>query len=80
MSERFENLGHRESLRQQRRRLAAEASSLRESVRAALPVVADPEQIDGDYVLDLALRLREVLAELEGLDRKIGILNRELDG
>ena len=50
MSERLENIGYRESLRQQRRRLAAEASSLRESVRAALPVVADPEQIGRAHV------------------------------
>lgn len=80
MSERLENIGHRESLRQQRKRLAAEAGSLRESIRSALPIIAEPEKLDGEYVLSLALRLREVLAELGGLDRKIHILNRELDG
>jgi hypothetical protein len=80
MSERRENMGHREDLRTRRRIVAAEIQSHKDSIRAALPSVADAEEIDAERVLNLALALKESRDELAGLDRKIAILTRELEG
>ena len=78
MSERMENLGQRETLRHQRKRIVAEATSHRDSIRAALPITADPREVDGEYVMALAVSLNESLTELRGVERKIAILDREL--
>lgn len=78
MSERLENIGQRETLRHQKKRLVAEAMSHRDSIRAALSVTAEPHEIDGEYVMALAVSLNESLTELRGVDRKISILDREL--
>lgn len=79
MSERRENMGHREDLRARRKLAVAEILALRGSLRAALPITGEAQEIDGDHVLSLALALKEKCAELSGLDRKITILNRELE-
>lgn len=80
MSERTENIGQRETLRHIAKRLEAEAASHRDSLRAALPVAGEPADIDGDYVLSLAVSLNEKVWELRGVNKKIAILDRELDG
>lgn len=80
MSERTENIGRRETLRHIAKRLEAEAASHRDSLRAALPVAGEPADIDGDYVLSLAVSLNEKVRELRGVNKKIAILDRELDG
>jgi len=80
MSERRENMGHREDLRTRRRIVSAEVQSHKDSIRAALPAVAEAEEIDAERVLNLALALKESRDELAGLDRKIAILTRELEG
>ena len=78
MSERMENLGHRETLLVQRKRLVMEAESHRESLRAALPLHADIDLLDADRIMELGIALSEKLRELGGLNRKLAILNREL--
>lgn len=78
MSERTENIGQRETLRHIAKRLEAEAASHRDSLRAALPVAGEPADIDGDYVLSLAVSLNEKVRELRGVNKKIAILDREL--
>ena len=80
MSERRENMGHREDLRTRRKIVAAEVQSCKDSIRAALPVAAAPFELDAEHVLHLALALKEGCDELAGLDRKIQILTRELEG
>ena len=78
MSERLENIGKRETLRHARKRAAAEATSHRDSLRAALPLAAELNELDGDYIMALGISLAESLAELRGLDRKIAVLDSEL--
>lgn len=78
MSERTENIGQRETLRHVRKRLEAEAASHRDSLRAALPIVGDVAEIDGEYVLSLAVALNEKVMELRGVNHNIAILDREL--
>lgn len=80
MSERRENIGQREELRTRRKRVAAEILSHRDSLRAALPVTASAEELEGEHVLALAIALNERLEELKGLDKKISILTREIEG
>lgn len=80
MSERRENLGQREELRLRRKRVAAEVESHRDSLRAALPLVVEVEELDGEHVLVLALAFKERLDELAGLDRKIATLTQLLEG
>lgn len=79
MSERRENMGHREDLRARRKIVAAEILSHKDSIRAAIPAVAEAEEIDAEHVLNLALAMKESRDELAGLDRKIAILTRELE-
>lgn len=67
-----------ETLRHVAKRLAAEAVSHRDSLRAALPVIGEPAEIDVDYVLALTISLTEKVTELRGVRKKIDILNREL--
>ena len=80
MSERTENIGQRETLRHIAKRLEAEAASHRDSLRAALPVAGEPADIEEEYILSLAVSLAEKVRELRGVNKKIAILDRELDG
>ncbi len=80
MSERTENIGQRETLRHIAKLLDAEASSHRDSLRAALPVAGESADINGEYVLSLAVALSEKVRELRGVNQKIAILDRELGG
>ena len=49
-----------------------------DSIRAALPLTGEPEDIDGEYVMMLAIKLNERVQELRGVRRKISVLEREL--
>lgn len=80
MSERAENIGQRESLKHIRKRLEAELLSHRDSLRAALPLGGEMVDLDGDYILSLAAALQERSVELRGINKKISILTREIDG
>lgn len=80
MSERREYIGEREELRLRCKRVAVEVDSHRDSLRAALPLTAEHDALDGDHIVVLALALKERLEELRGLDRKVAILTREIGG
>lgn len=71
-------MGQREELRTRRKIIEAEITSHCESIRAALPSIADPMEIDGEYVMMLGIKLNERVQELRGVNRKIDILEREL--
>ena len=75
---RLEEMGHREELRTRRKIIEAEISSHSDSIRAALPFTGEPEDIDGEYVMMLAIKLNERVQELRGVRRKISVLEREL--
>ncbi len=77
---RIECLGERESLRVKRRAVLAEVQSHRDSLLAALSIVKEPEELQGEYIAALGVKLNERLLELQGVDKKIAILNRELEG
>lgn len=75
---RLEEMGHREELRTRRKIIEAEISSHSDSIRAALPLIGEPENIDGEYIMMLAIKLNERVQELRGVKRKIEVLEREL--
>ena len=78
MSERIDNLGRRVELRRERQRLAVECDGLRGLLRRHLPLDVEVDDLDGEVVLNAALALRQSLTELEGINKRIAILNREL--
>lgn len=78
MSERIDNLGRRVELRRERQRLAVECDGLRGLLRRQLPLDVEVDDLDGEVVLNAALALRQSLTELEGINKRIAILNREL--
>lgn len=75
---RQEYLGERESLRVQRKAIVAEVQSHRDSLLSALSILHEPEELDGEYIAVLGVKLSERLLELKGVDKKIAVLNREL--
>lgn len=75
---RLEEMGQREELRTRRKIIAAEIASHRDSLRHALPPAGEPEDIDGEYVMALGIKLNELVAELRGVIRKIAVLERDL--
>lgn len=75
---RQEFLGKRESLRVQRKAIVAEVQSHRDSLLSSLSILHEPEDLDGEYVAVLGVKLSERLLELKGVDKKIAVLNREL--
>lgn len=78
MSERTQYLGQRVELRQQRQRKAVDCEALRDRVRLSLPIAEEVGTLDREQFLDVAIALYERLGELQALDHKLGILNREL--
>lgn len=75
---RQEFLGERESLRVKRKAIVAEVQSHRDSLLSSLSILHEPEDLDGEYIAVLGVKLSERLLELKGVDKKIAVLNREL--
>ena len=73
---RLEEMGQREELRTRRKIIAAEITSHCDSIRHALPLVG--EDIDGEYVMALGIKINERVQELRGVIRKIEVLERNL--
>ena len=75
---RREFIGEREGLRVRRKAILAEVVSHRDSILSALSVIHEPEEINGEYVAVLGVKLNERLMELSGVDKKIAVLSREI--
>lgn len=75
---RSEYIGERETLRVKRRVIEAEIRSHRDSLLAALSIVHPAEDLQGEYIAALGVKLNERLMELAGVDRQIALLSREL--
>ncbi len=75
---RQEFLGERESLRVKRKAIVAEVQSHRDSLLSSLSILHEPDELDGEYIAVLGVKLSERLLELKGVDKKIAVLNREL--
>ena len=71
-------MGERESRRVKRKAIGAEVQSHRDSLLSSLSILHEPEDLDGEYVAVLGVKLSERLLELKGVDKKIAVLNREL--
>lgn len=75
---RLEYMGERENLRVRRKLVAVEAQSHRDSLLTALSVIHPLEELPGEYISALGIKLNERLLELAGMDRQIEILSREI--
>lgn len=75
---RSENLGHREELRIRKKAIEAEMQSHAESIRHCLPLTLEPIELNSEYLMHLAIKLNELKQELQGVVRKIDILERDL--
>lgn len=75
---RQEFLGERESLRVKRKAIVAEVQSHRDSLLSSLSILHEPDELDGEYIAVLGVKLSERLLELKGVNKKIDVLNREL--
>ncbi len=78
MGERNEMHGERVDLISKRQRLRVECEALRGSLRSLLPVHEQVDTLDGERIVDTAIALTTNLHELAGLNKKIGVLEREL--
>lgn len=68
-----------EELKLRRRSIDADVTSRRTSLAAALSLTRKNDELPGEYIMTLAIRLNELLLELKGVDEQITILSRELD-
>ena len=71
-------MGQREELRTRRKIIAAEVQSHRDSLLSALSIIHPIDELEGEYIAALGIKLNERLMELKGVDKRIGILSREL--
>ncbi len=76
MSEYFAHMGELEDLKKRREICVSAIASHRESIRAALPIAGDVEDIKSDYIMQLSITLNERCLELKGFDKKILVLSR----
>lgn len=75
---RLEEIGQREELRMRRKIIEAEIQSHRDSLLSALSIIHPLEELQGEYIAALGVKLNERLMELDGVNRRIAILSREL--
>lgn len=75
---RLEEIGQREELRRRRKIIEAEIQSHRDSLLSAPSIIHPLEELQGEYIAALGVKLNERLMELDGVNRRIAILSREL--
>lgn len=78
MNERAENLGRRYDLRQQRKRIEAKGEALRDQVRRMLNPADNLADLERDKFMGSALALEQSVLELQQIDGRLAVLNREL--
>lgn len=76
MSNYYEMIGHLEDIKKRRENTVSQIKSHCESIERAVSVLYEPEQINGEYIMQLAIALNEKCRELEGYNKKIAVLNR----
>lgn len=75
---RLEEIGQREELRRRRKIIEAEIQFHRDSLLSALSIIHPLEELQGEYIAALGVKLNERLMELDDVNRRIAILSREL--
>ena len=75
---RMERKGQCGELRIRRKNIEAEITSHKDSILASLPPIGKLEDIDGEYVMMLAIKIHELVQELRKVNRNIEILERDL--
>ena len=78
MSERSRMLGERVDLRQRIQRLAVRCDALKDSLRELCSPIKDALELDADKILDTAAGLHAELCDMQALQAKLNVLNREI--
>ncbi len=74
----FEFKGQLEDLKKRRQICESAINSHRESLRGALNPITDIDEIPSDYIMELAITLRERCVEYKEYSKKIAVLSREI--
>ena len=70
----------REELRVRRKAIVAEIQSHRDTLLSELSLLHEADELNGEYIAVLGVKVSELEQELRGVDRKIAVLTRELGG
>lgn len=76
MSEYFENIGQLENIKQKSAMCEGLIQSYKESIRRQLPLVGEACEVDGEFIVSMAIALNEKCLELRGYHKKIAVLER----
>lgn len=71
-------LAERSELRKKESRLRTEVEALRDRLRVQLPPHVEAHELNGEAIIDTAAALGVSLSELNGVRRKLDVLNRKL--
>lgn len=74
----FEYKGQLEDLKKRKNLIEAEINSHRESLRNALSPITDIDEIPSEYIMELAITLREKCVRHKEYSQKIAVLQREI--
>lgn len=69
----------RDELLLRKKAIDADISNRREHLLAALSLVRPNSELQGEYIMSMAINLNELLIEFKGVSEQINILSRELD-
>lgn len=75
---RSEYMGQSEELRLRRKGIETELKSHTDSLRHSLPLIGNLADLEGEYIMSLGIKINQLVQELRGVNREIGILERSL--
>lgn len=76
MSEYFENIGQLENIKPKSAICEDAIHNYKESIRRHLPLVGEANELDGDFIVSMAIALNEKCLELRSYHKKIAVLER----
>ena len=71
---RLVEMGQREELRTRRKIIAAEVQSHRDSLLSALSIIHPIDELEGEYIAALGIKMNNLLIELKVISKRIVIL------
>lgn len=78
MSNYYEMIGHLEDIKKRRENIISQIISHCESIGRSVSILYKPEDINSEYIMQLAITLNEKCKELDAYNKKIEVLNRAM--
>lgn len=69
----------RDDLRLRLKSIEADVTAKRNNLMAALSLTRKNSELQGEYIISMAIGMNELLIEMHGVEEQIAILSRELD-